>query len=64
MCIQNDGLCRCAILAFSTPAAYAFQSRVPWNGIDNVATLLYVLLVLGEAVADAQMFAKNDDFCM
>ena len=47
---------QCAILAFTTPAAYALQSSVPWNNIDTFATLLYAVLVLGETVADNQMF--------
>ena len=46
---------QCAILAFTTPAAYAFQSAVPWNGIDTAAAVLYAALVLGETVADNQV---------
>lgn len=50
---------QCAILAFSTPAAYAYQSQVPWNNIDTAASVLYVALVIGETVADNQVCATN-----
>ena len=35
------------------------QSDKPWALLDYVATLLFLLLVLGESVADAQMFALS-----
>lgn len=33
------------------------QSAAPLSALDHVATGLFLVLVLGEAVADAQMFA-------
>ncbi|CAK9080333.1 unnamed protein product [Durusdinium trenchii] len=44
-------------MAFTTPAAAAFSSSTPLTAMDLAAALFYLLLVLGEAVADAQMFA-------
>mmetsp|Transcript_89847 Transcript_89847/g.159836 ORF Transcript_89847/g.159836 Transcript_89847/m.159836 type:complete len:339 (+) Transcript_89847:50-1066(+) len=46
---------QCAILAFSVPAVTALQSDSPLGWLDAVASGLYVLLVIGEAVADLQM---------
>ncbi|CAK9080223.1 unnamed protein product [Durusdinium trenchii] len=46
-----------AVMAFTTPAAAAFSSSTPLTAMDLAAALFYLLLVLGEAVADAQMFA-------
>eukprot|EP00933_Yihiella_yeosuensis_P076472 TRINITY_DN8625_c1_g1_i1.p1 TRINITY_DN8625_c1_g1~~TRINITY_DN8625_c1_g1_i1.p1 ORF type:complete len:363 (+),score=39.75 TRINITY_DN8625_c1_g1_i1:84-1091(+) len=46
-----------AILAFTVPAVAAMQSDAPIGQLDFVAAAAYSLLVFGEAVADAQMFA-------
>ncbi|CAE7233514.1 unnamed protein product [Symbiodinium natans] len=48
---------QCAILAFSAPAVAALQSEKPLTWLDALSAVLYLLLCLGEAVADAQMFA-------
>ena len=45
------------LLAFVSSAAIALQSDAPWNHIDTIAACLYVLLLLGEATADRQMYA-------
>ena len=39
----------------------ARQSDAPLSALDRVATALFLLLVLGEAVADAQMFAFQSE---
>jgi len=44
------------LLAFVVPAVPAMQSEAPLNAMDLVATLLYGILLLGEAVADRQMY--------
>ena len=44
------------MLAFSSPAAAALQSSVPLGPLDATAAALYAILLLGEAVADRQMF--------
>eukprot|EP00931_Biecheleriopsis_adriatica_P040731 TRINITY_DN23336_c0_g1_i1.p1 TRINITY_DN23336_c0_g1~~TRINITY_DN23336_c0_g1_i1.p1 ORF type:complete len:337 (+),score=46.61 TRINITY_DN23336_c0_g1_i1:48-1058(+) len=46
-----------AILAFTVPCVAALQSDEPLGWLDACAGILYLMLVLGEAVADAQMFA-------
>ena len=43
------------ILAFVSPAAASIGSTAPLNCLDGAATVLYLLLVVGEAVADHQM---------
>ena len=52
------GFQQLVILAFASPAAAALgiNSTAPLNLLDAVATVLYAALVLGEAVADKQMF--------
>eukprot|EP00967_Tisochrysis_lutea_P046935 scaffold57111_cov31-Tisochrysis_lutea.AAC.4 len=46
------------ILAFTSPAAAAMLTADrPLNGLDFLATILFILLLIGETVADAQMFA-------
>lgn len=45
------------ILAFTVPAVAAMQSDVALTWIDAIAAFLYLMLVLGEAIADRQMFA-------
>lgn len=42
------------ILSFASPAAVALGSGVPLNGLDALATALYLALVGGEALADYQ----------
>ena len=37
------------------------QSDTPLSALDYVATVLFLLLVLGESVADAQMFAFQSE---
>jgi steroid 5-alpha reductase family enzyme len=44
------------ILAFTVPAVAALQNPTPLQPLDFVAAGVYLLLVLGEAVADAQMY--------
>lgn len=48
---------QCAILAFTVPAVAAMQSDAGLSWQDWLATLLFLLLVAGEAVADSQMLA-------
>jgi len=45
------------ILAFSVPAVAALQSNTPLGTLDYVAAGLYLVFVLGEAIADYQMFS-------
>lgn len=45
------------ILGFSAPAAVALQYNVPWGSLDTIATGLFLVLLVGEATADAQMYA-------
>lgn len=52
---------QCAVMAFTVPAVAAMQSDAPLSALDRVATALFLLLVLGEAVADAQMFAFQSE---
>lgn len=51
------GFQQLVILAFTSPAAAALgtQSTAPLNALDLAASLLFALLVLGEATADYQM---------
>lgn len=42
------------ILSFASPAAVALGSSAPLNGLDALATALYLALVGGEALADYQ----------
>ena len=42
------------ILSFASPAAVALSSSAPFNGLDALATVLYLALVGGEALADHQ----------
>jgi steroid 5-alpha reductase family enzyme len=44
------------ILAFVSPAAAVIDSRSPLNRLDAVATLLFLAFLVGESVADWQMF--------
>ena len=51
------GFQQLVILAFTSPAAYNVRADAPpLNRIDAAAALLYLLLVVGEAVADRQMY--------
>lgn len=47
---------QCAVLGFVVPGVLAMQSSAPLCALDAVAATLYLLLVLGEAIADKQMF--------
>lgn len=49
------------ILAFAVPAVTAMQSSVPFGALDVVATALYLLLLLGETVADYQMWVFQSE---
>ena len=42
------------ILSFASPAAVALGSSAPLNGLDALATALYLALVGAEALADYQ----------
>merc|ERR1712039_305011 len=44
------------ILAFTTPAVAAMQSDMPLGLVDGVAASLFSTFVLGEAIADQQMW--------
>ena len=44
------------ILAFAVPAVAALQSDAPLAPLDYAAVGLYLFLVLGETIADYQMF--------
>ncbi len=49
------------LLAFVSPAAAVMQAEAtndaPMNTLDAIATLLFAILLIGETVADAQMYA-------
>lgn len=50
------------ILAFAAPAAAAAQApETPLTALDGVAAVLFLLLTVGEALADAQMFAYQTE---
>mmetsp|Transcript_73567 Transcript_73567/g.143943 ORF Transcript_73567/g.143943 Transcript_73567/m.143943 type:complete len:357 (+) Transcript_73567:38-1108(+) len=49
------------ILAFTVPIVPAYYSNQPLNVLDVLAATLYLLLVFGEATADAQMFAYQKE---
>ena len=42
-------------MAFTVPAVAALQNSTPLGAWDVCATVLFLLLLLGEALADAQM---------
>jgi len=46
------------LFLFVSPAAVAYRARglAPWNAIDWLATALYLVLLLGETVADQQQW--------
>lgn len=48
---------QCCVLGFTTPGVLALQSDVPLQPLDYVATALFTVLLIGEAVADWQMYA-------
>lgn len=52
---------QCAVLAFTVPAVAAMQSVAPLGALDAVATILYLLLLIGEAVADRQMLVYQTE---
>jgi len=47
---------QCTILAFTTPAVTAMQSTTAFGPLDVAASMLYLMLVGGEATADRQMW--------
>jgi steroid 5-alpha reductase family enzyme len=49
------------ILGFTAPAFAAQQSTRGWQATDSVAAALFALLLLGETVADRQMFAYQTE---
>jgi len=51
------GFQQLVILAFSSPAAAVIDSKAPLNVLDAVAAAFYAALVIGEGIADRQMFA-------
>ena len=44
------------ILGFTAPIVTAFQSTEEWQTLDTVATILFSVLLIGEATADRQQF--------
>jgi steroid 5-alpha reductase family enzyme len=52
---------QCAVLGFAVPAVAAMQSDVPLGPLDAVAASLYIILVIGEATADRQMYAFQNE---
>ena len=50
------GFQQLVVLAFSSPAALVAQNPSPLNALDAVATVLCALCIVGETVADNQMF--------
>ena len=44
------------ILGFTAPIVTAFESNEQWQTLDTIATALFLLLLLGEAIADRQQF--------
>eukprot|EP00812_Abedinium_dasypus_P001252 NODE_1150_length_1230_cov_327.306383.p1 GENE.NODE_1150_length_1230_cov_327.306383~~NODE_1150_length_1230_cov_327.306383.p1 ORF type:complete len:330 (-),score=77.58 NODE_1150_length_1230_cov_327.306383:189-1178(-) len=49
------------ILGFASPAAAVMGSAEPLNALDAVAAVLFLLLILGEAVADRQMYVYQTE---
>lgn len=49
------------ILAFTSPAAAAVQSLAPLAPLDFAAAFLFALLLVGETVADRQMFSYQTE---
>eukprot|EP00928_Gymnodinium_smaydae_P082644 TRINITY_DN65965_c0_g1_i1.p1 TRINITY_DN65965_c0_g1~~TRINITY_DN65965_c0_g1_i1.p1 ORF type:complete len:341 (+),score=14.18 TRINITY_DN65965_c0_g1_i1:47-1069(+) len=44
------------VFAFTVPAVAALQSDAPLNSLDAVSAVVYLLLVLGETIADNQIY--------
>jgi steroid 5-alpha reductase family enzyme len=49
------------ILAFTAPGAAALQSPLPLGPLDLLAAAAFLLLLVGEAVADYQMFVFQEE---
>ena len=49
------------ILAFTVPAVSALQSAAPITMLDCTAALLFLVLVVGEATADREMFVFQEE---